>query len=343
MLNNLFKHTPLQTSFGVNMVALVNGVPRTLNLVDALQAYVDHQVEVIRRRTEFRLKKAQDRAHIVEGLIKALDMIDAIIAAIRSSEDRAGARVSLMGAPFEFSEVQAEHILDMPLGRLTRLGRAQLEEEMAKLRETIADLQTILADSAVLRGVIKTEMSEIHDEFGDARRAIITFDAGDMSDEDLITDEDLVITMTKAGYVKAVAASQFKTQSRGGRGVQGARLKDEDLVTRIIHTSRARSPALLLQPGEGLPTPCLRSAGEGADSPGYRDRKPSPARSRRADPDPYRHPGVPVRPIPALRDPGRSGQEDHLLRVRQIPSGGFHRDQSARRGRAGRGHNHRRG
>jgi DNA gyrase subunit A len=237
VLNNLYKHTPLQTSFGVNMVALVDGVPRTLNLVQALQAYVDHQVEVIRRRSEYRLKKARARAHIVEGLLKALDMIDAIIAAIRASEDKAAARTALMAAPFEFSEEQAEHILDMPLSRLTRLGRAQLEEEMAKLREIIAELEAILADEGVLRGVIKTEMSAIREEFADARRAIITFDEGEMSAEDLITDEDLVITMTKAGYVKAVPASQFRTQGRGGRGVQGARLKDEDLVIRIIHTS----------------------------------------------------------------------------------------------------------
>ncbi len=237
VLNNLYKHTPLQTSFGVNMVALVDGVPRTLNLVQALSAYIDHQVDVIRRRTEYRLRKARDRAHIVEGLIKALDMIDAIIAAIRASEDRAAARDALMAAPFEFSEIQANHILDMPLARLTRLGRAQLEEELAQLRQTIAELEAILADEGVLRGVIKTEMTAIRDEFADPRRAEITFDEGDMSAEDLIDDEELVITMTKAGYVKAVPASSFRTQGRGGRGVQGARLKDEDIVIRIIHTS----------------------------------------------------------------------------------------------------------
>ncbi len=237
VLNNLYKHTPLQTSFGVNMVALVDGVPRTLNLVQALQAYVEHQVDVIRRRSEYRLRKARDRAHIIEGLIKALDLIDQIIAAIRASEDRGAAREALMVAPFEFSEIQANHILDMPLSRLTRLGRAQLEEELAQLRQTIAELEAILADEEVLRSVIKTEMTAIRDEFADARRAEITFDAGDMSAEDLIDDEELVITMTKAGYVKAVTASSFRTQGRGGRGVQGARLKDEDIVTRIIHTS----------------------------------------------------------------------------------------------------------
>jgi DNA gyrase subunit A len=237
VLNNLYKHTPLQTSFGVNMVALVDGIPRTLNLRDALLAYVDHQVEVIRRRSEFRLKKARERAHIVEGLIKALDMIDAIIAAIRASDDRQAAITVLQGDPFGFSDVQATYVVDMRLSQLTRLGRTNLEEELAKLRETIAELEGILGDPEVLRGVIKTEMGEIRDEFGDARRAVITLDDSDMSAEDLITDEDLVITMTRAGYVKAVPASQFRTQGRGGRGVQGARLKEEDLVARIIHTS----------------------------------------------------------------------------------------------------------
>ncbi len=237
VLNNLYKHTPLQTSFGVNMVALVDGVPRTLNLVQALRYYVAHQVEVIRRRSEFLLKKAKDRAHIVEGLIKALDMIDAIIAAIRASDDRQAAVATLQADPFVFSEIQATHIVDMRLSQLTRLARANLEEELAELHQTIAELEAILADEGLLRGVIKTEITAIKEEFANPRRAILTYDEGDMSAEDLITDEELVITMTKAGYVKAVPASQFRTQGRGGRGVQGARLRDEDLVTRIIHTS----------------------------------------------------------------------------------------------------------
>jgi DNA gyrase subunit A len=237
VLNNLFKQTTLQTSFGVNMVALVDGVPRTLNLVQMLQHYIDHQVDVITRRSQFRLKKAQDRAHIVEGLLKALDMIDAIIALIRGSEDRPAARVGLMAAPFEFSEIQANHILDMTLGRLTRLGRSELEREMAELRETIAELESILNDPVKLRGVIKTEMTEIKDQFATDRRAEITYDPGEMNAEDFIDDAPLVVTMTKAGYIKTTAAASFKTQGRGGRGVAGAKLKEEDLVTQIIHTS----------------------------------------------------------------------------------------------------------
>ena len=237
MLNNLYKHTPLQTSFGVNMVALVDGVPRTLNLVQLLSAYVAHQVEVIRRRSEFLLKKARDRAHIVEGLIKALDMIDAIIAAIRASEDRPGAITTLQADPSSSATCRPPTSSTCASRSSLVSGRANLEEELAGLRGTIAELEAILGDESVLRGVIKSEMGAIRDDFANDRRAIITFDDGDMSAEDLITDEDLVITMTRAGYVKAVPASQFRTQGRGGRGVQGARLKDEDLVTRIIHTS----------------------------------------------------------------------------------------------------------
>ncbi|HVE45976.1 MAG TPA: DNA gyrase subunit A [Acidimicrobiales bacterium] len=237
VLNNLYKHTQLQTSFGVNMVALVDGVPRTLNLAQALSAYVDHQVDVITRRSQFRLKKAKDRAHIVEGLLKALDMIEQVIALIRGSADRGAAREGLMAAPFDFSEVQANHILDMTLGRLTRLGRSELTEEMAKLREIIADLEAILADPERLRGVIKTELGEIRTQFATPRRAEITYDPGTESAEDFIDDVDLVVTMTKAGYAKTVAATAFRTQARGGRGIQGARLKDEDLVTQVIHTT----------------------------------------------------------------------------------------------------------
>jgi DNA gyrase subunit A len=237
VLNNLYRLTPLQTSFGVNMVALVDGVPRTLNLVQALQAYIDHQIDVITRRSEFLLRKARARAHIVEGLIRALDMIDAIIAAIRASEDRGAAIEALQGEGFEFSDIQATHIVDMQLSRLTRLGRANLEGELAELRTEIADLEAILADPVRLREVMKTELVAVRDEFATPRVAVLTYDDGDMNAEDFIVDEELVITMTRAGYIKAVRASSFRTQGRGGRGVQGTNLREEDLVNRVIHTS----------------------------------------------------------------------------------------------------------
>jgi DNA gyrase subunit A len=237
VLNNLYKQTPMQTSFGVNMLALVDGVPRTLNLAQAVSFYIDHQIEVVTRRSEFRLRKARLRAHIVEGLLRAIDMLDAVIAAIRGSADRTEAKTALMAEPFSFSEEQAAHILDMQLGRLTRLGRSDLEEEMAKLRETIAELEAILGDDTKLRAVIDTEMTEIRDKFADPRRSIITHDPGEMGVEDLIVDEEIVVTMTSAGYIKSVAAAAFRTQGRGGRGVQGARLKEEDLVSQVVHTS----------------------------------------------------------------------------------------------------------
>lgn len=237
VLNNLYKHTQLQTSFGVNIVALDRGTPRTMNLRDCLVAYVNHQIEVITRRSEFRLKKAKDRAHIVEGLLKAIDIIDRIIELIRGSADKQAARDGLMGKGFEFTEIQAEYILDMTLSRLTRMGRTEYEDELAKLMQTIAELESILGDETVLREVIKTEIGEIRAKFATPRKAQIVFDPGDIGVEDLIEDEPLVITMTKAGYIKAMPVDTFRVQGRGGRGIQGAKLKEEDLISHIVHTS----------------------------------------------------------------------------------------------------------
>jgi len=237
VLNNLFKLTTLQTSFGVNMVALVDGVPRTVNLLTALEGYIRHQVDVITRRSEFRLRKANERAHKVEGRIKALNVIDAIIALIRASDDTAAARDGLMAPPFEFTEIQAVDILEMQLRQLTRLSRIDLETELAELRERIIELQAILDDPARLRAVIKTELTAIKDEFATPRVCAITLDTGEMSIEDLVDDTELVIVMTEAQYVKAVPAASFKTQGRGGRGVSGAKLKTDDLVRHVIFTS----------------------------------------------------------------------------------------------------------
>jgi len=245
VLNNLWKATPLQTSFGVNMVALVGGVPRTLNLLDALQAYVDHQIDVITRRSQYRLDVAEKRLHIVEGLINALDLIDEIIATIRASEDRSAAREALMagiapeggGDAVTFSEVQANHILDMQLGRLTRLGRADLETERTELTETITGLQEILGDEGKLREVIVDELGEVRESFAEPRRSSLEIDPGEFDIEDLIDDDPLVFTMTATGYVKTTPAEEFRAQGRGGRGIAGAKLKDEDTITQMIQTS----------------------------------------------------------------------------------------------------------
>jgi len=169
--------------------------------------------------------------------LKAIDMLDAVIATIRNSDDRGAARQSLMASPFDFSEEQANHILDMTLGRLTRLGRHELEEEMAKLRALIAELQEILSTDAKLRAVIADEITVIRDKYATERRTAIVNDPGELGMEDLIDDEDVVITMTQAGYIKSVSADAFRTQARGGRGVQGAKLKEEDFVEQIVHTT----------------------------------------------------------------------------------------------------------
>ena len=237
ILNTLSKHTPLQTSFAVNMVALVDGVPRTLTLRDALGHYVAHQIDVVTRRSEFRLDKARRRAHIVEGFLRALDLIDEIIAAIRASEDRAAAITSLQADDFGFSEIQATEIVDMRLSTLTRLGRERLEEEMEELRATIAELEAILADDQKLRSTIAEELGEIREEFADPRRSSLEHDEGDLDVEDLIDDEEMVVLMTDRGYLKRVTADSFRTQGRGGRGVAGAKLRDEDVITHLLHTS----------------------------------------------------------------------------------------------------------
>ncbi len=237
VLNNLWKHTPLQSSFAMNMVALVDGVPRTLTLRDALGAYVAHQVEVVTRRSEFRLAAARARLHIVEGLLRALDAIDEIIALIRASEDTASARAGLMAEPFDFSEAQANHILDMALSRLTRLGRSQLEAEAAEKRSLIAELEALLADEVRVRMLIRDELREISGKFAVERRSSLEIDPGELDIEDLIDDDDLVFTMSASGYVKTVAVDEFRVQGRGGRGVAGAKLKEADSVTHLIHTT----------------------------------------------------------------------------------------------------------
>ena len=237
ILNKLFKLTQLQSTFSINMVALVDGVPRQINLLDALVAYLRHQREVITRRTEYRLAKFERRAHILEGRIKALDVIDQIIALIRASDDVATARDGLMAEPFEFSEVQANDILDMQLRQLTRLSRIDLETELEDTRASIEDLRDILARPERLDGVIKEEILAIREEFATPRKCEITYDDGEMSIEDLVDDKELVIVMTQAQYVKAVPAGSFKTQGRGGRGVSGGKLKVDDIVQHVLFTT----------------------------------------------------------------------------------------------------------
>ena len=237
VLNNLFKLTQLQSSFPINMVALVDGVPRTLNLRTAIEGYVNHQVDVITRRSEYRLGKAKDRQHILEGRLKALNVIDAIIKLIRASDDAAAAKDKLMKKPYDFSERQAIDILDMQLRQLTKLSRIDIEAEVEALNAKIKELEEILNNPKVLRALISKELAEVKAEFATPRACKIVADSGEMSIEDLIDDKELVIVMTQAQYVKAVSASSFRTQGRGGRGVAGAKLKADDIVRHVIFTT----------------------------------------------------------------------------------------------------------
>ncbi len=236
VLNQLYKGTQLEENFSVNAIALVDGVPRTLNLAEMIKYYLEHQIQVIVRRSEFRLKEAKDRAHILEGLLIALDNIDEVVRIIRGSADVDEARTQLM-SNFELSRVQADVILDMPLRRLTALETNKLREEHAAKLALIADLEAILASDERQRAIVAEELTEIRDKFGDKRRSRIVPDEGDMSLEDLIADEDLVVTITGAGYVKAVLAAAYRSQGRGGRGVRGAQLREDDVVTHVLHTS----------------------------------------------------------------------------------------------------------
>ena len=232
ILNYLYKHTSLQETFGANMLALVDGKPRVLNLREMVYYYLEHQKEVVTRRTRFDLNKAQARSHILEGLLKALDHIDEIVALIRNSPDSATAKIGLM-EQFQFTDRQAQAILDMRLARLTGLERERLLEEYEELQKTIARLSAILADEHLLMDVIKTEIKEIRDKFADDRRTELTTIEGEIDVEDLIQEENMVVTLTHEGYVKRISASTYRQQHRGGRGVSGMTTKEEDYALQM--------------------------------------------------------------------------------------------------------------
>src|SRR6266540_3284944 len=236
VLNQLFKHTQLQESFGAIMLSLVDGVPRILNLAEMVGYYADHQVDVVTRRTRYELRKAEERDHIVQGLLIALQHLDAVIRIIRGSHDADEARTKLM-KQFKLTEIQANHILDMPLRRLTRLAREELEQEHKDLLATIRRLKALLKDPKKIRSVIKDELAEIKRKHADPRRTQLRPDAGELDVEDLIAEEDVVITVTRAGYVKRQPIDAFRRQGRGGRGVRGASLKEEDVVSHVFTTT----------------------------------------------------------------------------------------------------------
>ncbi len=233
VLNNLYKHTQLQETFGANMLALVDGVPRTLNLAQFIRYYVEHQIEVIRRRTAFRLRKAEERAHILRGLAKALDALDEVIALIRRSPTVEDSRQGLMQL-LDVDEVQATAILDMQLRRLAALERQRIVDELAKIEIEIADFKDILAKPERQRAIVSDELAEIVAKFGDERRTqIIPFD-GEVSMEDLIAREDVVVTITRTGYAKRTKTDLYRSQKRGGKGVSGATLRQDDIVSHFF-------------------------------------------------------------------------------------------------------------
>jgi DNA gyrase subunit A len=236
--NKLFKHTPLQTTFGYNAVALVDGVPRTLPLRDLLQHYLDFQREVVTRRSKFELRKAEARAHVLEGYLTALDNLDAVISLIRASADPDEARAGLM-EQFDLSEIQAQAILDLRLQRLTGLERKRIEDEYADLQERIAELRAILGDEARIDALIREELLEIKQMYGksDERRTEIVAAEGELELEDLIAEEDMVIAITRSGYVKRLPVTTYREQRRGGIGVMGMDLKDEDYIEHLFVAS----------------------------------------------------------------------------------------------------------
>lgn len=236
ILNQLYKHTQLQDTFGVIMLALVNNEPKVMNLLDMLNYYLKHQEEVVTRRTKYDLNKAEERDHILQGLLKALDFIDEVISIIRSSRNAQIAKERLIER-FELSDVQAQAIVDMRLRALTGLEREKLENEHEELLARIAQLKAILADEKLLLGVIKKEIIEISDKYGDDRRSKIGYDEIDISMEDLISKENTVIAMTNLGYIKRMTVDNFKAQNRGGKGIKGMQTIEDDFIEDLLMTT----------------------------------------------------------------------------------------------------------
>ncbi|WP_395309287.1 DNA gyrase subunit A [Mycobacterium sp. AMU20-3851] len=233
VLNNLYKHTQLQTSFGANMLSIVDGVPRTLRLDQMIRYYVEHQLDVIIRRTRYRLRKANERAHILRGLVKALDALDEVIALIRASANADVARQGLIEL-LDVDEIQAQAILDMQLRRLAALERQRIVDDLAKIEAEIADLEDILAKPERQRAIVRDELKELADKYGDDRKSRIVPADGEVSDEDLIAREDVVVTITETGYAKRTKTDLYRSQKRGGKGVQGAGLKQDDIVNHFF-------------------------------------------------------------------------------------------------------------
>ncbi len=322
VLNNLYKHTQLQETFGANMLALVDGVPRTLNLAQFIRYYVAHQIEVIVRRTAYRLRKAEERAHILRGLVKALDALDEVIALIRRSPTVEEARTGLIQL-LEIDEVQATAILDMQLRRLAALERQKIIDELAKIEIDIAELKDILAKPERQRKIISDELAEIVEKWGDERRTrIIPFD-GEVSMEDLIAREDVVVTITRTGYAKRTKTDLYRSQKRGGKGISGATLRQDDIVSHFFVTLHARLDPVLHEQGPGVPGKGVRAARSEPDRPGPARGEPAGLPAGRAHRPGHPDPELRRPPVPRARHQERSGQEDALDEFDSNRTGGI--------------------
>ncbi len=330
VLNNLYKHTQLQTSFGANMLSIVDGVPRTLRIDQLIRLYVVHQLDVIVRRTIYRLRKANERAHILRGLVKALDALDEVIALIRASANVDVARAGLIEL-LDVDDIQAQAILDMQLRRLAALERQRIVDDLAKIEAEIADLEDILAKPERQRAIVHDELAELVEKYGDDRRTRIIPADGDVADEDLIAREEVVVTITETGYAKRTKSDLYRSQKRGGKGVMGAGLKQDDIVRHFFVQLHARLDPVLHHAGPRVPREGLRAAR------GVADRARSARRESAGLPARGAHrPGHPDqelrgRAVPGARHPQRPGEEVEADRLRLQPLGRHRRDQPARR------------
>ena len=332
VLNNLYKHTQLQDTFGCNMLALVDDVPRTLRLDQFISYWVAHQVEVIQRRTQHRLEDAEAKAHIYRALVKALDMLDEVIALIRRSPSTDDARTGLM-ALLEIDEVQSTAILDMQLRRLAALERQRIIDQLAEFERIIADLQDILARPERQRSIISDELGEIVEKYGDERRTTIIAADGDLSDEDLIPDNSVVVTITRGGYAKRTLTEAYRVQKRGGKGVRGASLRTDDMVAHLFATSNHRWILFFTNKGRVYRAKVWQLPEAGRDAKGSHVAGLLSFLPDEEIAEVLAITDYDVEPVPAAGHQARSGQEEPAAAVRLAAAGRHHRGQLPRRRR----------
>ena len=336
VLNKLYKHTPMQATFGVNMVALVDNVPRTLSLREVLGHYVDHQREIVVRRTKYELRRAEERAHVLEGLLVALDNLDDVIALIRGSRDPETARNGLVER-FDLTVVQAQAILQLTLSRLTALEADKIKQEHADLMERIKELREILGDESRVYGLIKDELTEIADTYGDDRRTEITHAEGEIDIEDLIADQQMVISITHSGYIKSLPLSTYRQQRRGGIGVTGMDMKDDDYIEHLFVSSTHDYLLFFTNRGKVYRLKVYELPEASRTARGPRACEPLAAARGRARPVRAVYSRLQRGQVPRVRNSQGHDQEDRVHRLQHADQGRrHHRDQHPRRRRADR-------